>query len=489
MTAADVSVATQNLPGSQVGLTIEVPSEQVDKAFEKVLNRLAQRVRIEGFRPGKAPRAMVEARVGQAALRDEVADALLPPVVNQALRDNQIDAIDRPQVEIQELERGRPGRFVARVSVMPEVELPDLDSLTVDRQQTEVDDAMVDRRLAELRQRLAQVEPVEREVRLGDIVVADLKVLVDGLEVPTEARTATEVELQEGSVIPELLAALPGHKTGDEIRTNVTFPVDYSTPNLRGKPARLDVTIQGVKEKLVPELDDEVAQQLSEGEHKTADSLRQAIRDDLVEQASRLDQLAFEQAAVKAVVEAARIEVPHALVHREIDRQLSDTDRSLQRRGLRLDRYLEYVGKSEAEYRAELEPDAEDRIRVDLVLEELGKNMAISPSDEDVKDYMRSEAERDEEVKSDRGEARDGPGSSRPRVGGIPPSELATLVDNPVALDFFRHRLTRLKVLEGLVERFSPHPPHEAGFVGTPDQGGSPVSSAGTKQSVGVEGK
>src|SRR5207253_2901213 len=147
MTAADVSVVTETLPGSQVGITIEVPSEQVDRAYERVLNRLAQRVRIEGFRPGRAPRPMVEARVGPATLRDEVVETLVPPLVAQALRDKEIDAIDRPHVEIQELERGRTGRFTARVSVMPELTLPDLDSLHVDRPSTAVDDEMVDRRL------------------------------------------------------------------------------------------------------------------------------------------------------------------------------------------------------------------------------------------------------------------------------------------------------------------------------------------------------
>lgn len=452
MTAADVSVVAETLPGSQVGLTIEVPSEEVDRAYDRVLNRLAQRVRIGGFRPGKAPRPLVEARVGAAAIRDEVADALVPPLVNQALRDRQINAIDRPQVDIQELERGRPARFVARVSVMPEVQLPELAALQVESPHTSVDDDMVERRLAELSERLAQVEPVEREARVGDIVVADLKMLVDGLEVPSEARTATEVELREGVVIPELLAAIPGRKAGEVATAEVTLPDDHSNPNLRGKPARLEVTIQGVKEKLVPELTDEVAEQLSGGEQKSADALRQAVRDDLIEQARRLDRLTFEQASVKAVVQASTIEVPGPLVQREIDRQMKETDSALQRRGLRLDRYLEYVGKTEAEYRAELESDAQDRVRVDLVLGELGKQLAISPSDDEVRDYMRAEAQRDEEVER----------------------ELDRLLTNPVALDYFRHRMTRLKVLEALVERVSP--------VGGPGAG-----TAGPEQSVVAE--
>lgn len=429
MTAADVSVVTETLPGSQVGLTIEVPSEQVDRAYDRALNRLAQRVRIGGFRPGKAPRPLVEARVGPAALREEVVDTLVPGLVNQALRDNKIDAIDRPRVEVQELERGRPGRFTARVSVMPDVVLPDLATLHVERSRTEVDDDMVERRLRELRERLAEIEPVEREVRAGDVMVADLRVLVDGVEVPSEGRTATEVEVVEERVVPELLAVLPGHNVGDVVTAEVALPQEHEDPDLRGKPATLEVTIHGIKEKRVPELTDEVAKELSGGEQETAEGLREAVRNDLVGQARRLDELSLEQAAVKAVVDAAQIDVPEALVEREIDRQEEQLENSLQRRGLRFDRYLQYVGKTAAEYRQELRPDAEGRIRVDLVLEELGRRMAISPSQEEVEEYIRSEAERDDEVRR----------------------ELDSLVKNPIAIDYFRHRLTRVKVLEGLV--------------------------------------
>lgn len=431
MTAADVSVVTETLPGSQVGLTIEVPSEQVDRAYDRALNRLAQRVRIGGFRPGKAPRPLIEARLGPAAIRDEVVDSLVPTLVTQALRDHNIDAIDRPRVEVQEMERGRTGRFTARVSVMPEVTLPELSTLQVERQETNVDDEMVERRLRDLRERLAEIEPVEREVRVGDIAVADLEVLVDGQPVPSEARKATEVEVVEGHVIPELLAAMPGHSVGEVVAADVTLPEEHEDPDLRGKPARLEITIHGVKEKRVPELTDEVAKELSGGEQETAQALREAVDRDLREQAARLDQLAFEQAAVKSVVEASQVEVPEALAEREVERQVEQLTSNLQRRGLRMDRYLQYVGKTEAEYRADLRPDAENRVRVDLVLEELTRHMAISPTDDEVQEYMRSEAERDQEVRN----------------------ELDSLLRNPVALDYFRHRLARLKVLEGLVAR------------------------------------
>jgi trigger factor len=431
MASPDVSVVTETLPGSQVGLTIEVPQAEVDGAYERVLQRLSQRVKIGGFRPGKAPRALVEARLGASAIREEVIEVLVPPAVDQALREREIEAIDRPQVEIQELERGRPARFTARVSVMPEVTLPDLDTLQVERQATEVDDDMVERRLRELRERLAEVEPVEREAQLGDVVVGDLKVTVDGEEVASESRTASEIELSEGVVIPELLQAIPGRKAGEVAAADITMPDEHPDPELQGKPARLEMTVQGVKQKTVPQLTDEVAQQLSGGEQQTAEDLRRTVREDLVEQARRLDELSFEQAAVKAVVEAAQVEVPESLVEREIDRELEDLERRLGQRGLLLDRYLEYTKKTQDEYRAGLREDAESRVKVDLVLEQVGRKLEIEPSEEEVTEYLRGEAEKDAELKG----------------------QLDRLSGMSAARDYFRHRLTRLKVLEALVSR------------------------------------
>jgi trigger factor len=431
VTTSDVSVVTEALPGSQVGLTIEVPQAEVDGAYDRVLQRLSQRVKIGGFRPGKAPKALVEARVGPSAVREEVIEFLVPQAVNRALRERDIEAIDDPHVEVQELERGRPARFTARVSVMPEVKLPDLDSLSVERQTTAVDDDMVERRLLELRERLAQVEPVEREIQPGDVVVGDLKVMVDGREVPSEARTASEMELREGVVIPELLQAMPGHKAGDVVVVDITMPEEHPDPEVRGKPAQLEVTVQGIKQKVVPELTDEIAAELSSGEQKSAEDLRRAVREDLVEQARRVDELAFEQAVVRAVVEAAQVDVPESMVDREVDREVDDLQGRLRRRGLLLSRYLGYLKQTEDEYRTGLRADAEARVRTDLVLEQVGKELGIQPSEEEVTEYMRGETEKDAELKD-----------QFDRLSGM-----------AAARDYFRHRLTRLQVLEALVAR------------------------------------
>ena len=454
-----VSVKTETLPGSRVGLTIEVPSPQVDAAYQRVLNRLAQRVKVQGFRPGKAPRALIEAKVGAEGLREEVAEALIPTVVNQAVRDQGLDVIDRPQVEIQELERGKPATFVARVSVVPEVTLPDLDTLHVDPPHTEVDDAAVQRRLDSLRDRLAEVEPVEREVRQGDVVVGDLKVLVDGEEIPSEARNAIELDVRENVLVPGLLEALPGKQVGEVAEADVDMPEDHSNEALRGKRAQLQVTVQGVKEKRVPELTDEVAKELSQGEQDTADGLREAVRHDLVEQAQRSDRLQLEQQAVQALVEASQVEVPDPLVDHEVDHQLEDLKRQLEGQGLRLDRYFEYLGRSEAAYRAEVRPQAADRVKVDLVLEQLQKQMQLEPGDDEVREYIRQQSESDPEIKEN----------------------LDQFLQNDSSLGFFRHRLTRLRIVEALAQRLGGD--GEAGGAGSAAAGAPDVE----KMEVEVE--
>src|SRR5438067_5789619 len=259
MAPEEVSVVTERLPKSQVGMSIEVPAEMVDATYDRVLNRLASRAKIEGFRPGRAPRALVEARVGPAALREEVVETMVPEVVRQALERESIDPIDNPDVEVLELERGRPAKLKATVSVMPEVTLADVDKLDVEPPHAhEVTDEMLERRLDDLREPMAEITPVEREVRLGDIAVIDIEVEVDGAVVESETRKSTEAEVKEGVLLPELVAVLPGAFVDETREAKVTFPESYSDPQLAGKEATIRVTVRGVKEKVLPPLDDEL---------------------------------------------------------------------------------------------------------------------------------------------------------------------------------------------------------------------------------------
>ena len=424
-----------------MALTIEVSADEVEAAFERVIRRLSQKVKIQGFRPGKAPRAVVEARLGLPAIREEVIEELVPQVVSRALTESGLDPIDRPQVDLIEFERGKPGRFTATVSVMPEVLLADLEQVRLEKPRTEVTDEMVDRRVGELLETQASLEPVERPVQEGDVIVADLDVSADGVEVLSAARKAMEVEVKDGVLIPELTAAVIGKSADEVAEAEVQMPADTADAELANKLATLRLTVRGVKQKNVPPLNDRVAETISNGEQKTALELKIAVRRDLEEQARRLDDLNHEQQVLKAVVEGSKVEIPATLVDHEVSHQLEDLEQRIQRQGLRLDRYFAYSGTTAQEWAAKARPDAESRLKVDLVLEAATRKLGTNPTTEEVYAYLLTEAARDEELKS----------------------EVDKLTQNKTAVEYFRHRLTRLKTLAELVRIASGGKPENEG--------------------------
>jgi trigger factor len=427
---ASLSVVTEQLPKSQVGMTIEVPTELVDATYERVLNRLVSRARIEGFRPGRAPRALVEARLGPAVVREEVVEAMVPEVMRQALEEKSIDPIDNPDVEVLELERGRPARLKATISVMPEVTLADITTLHPDLHGHDVTEEMLERRLEDVRQPMAEITPVEREARLGDIAIIDVEVEVDGEVIESETQKAMEAELKEGVLLPELLAVLPGTFVEETREAKVTFPQTNSDPKLAGKNATIRVTLRGVKEKILPPLDDALAKILSNGAHETVESYRESVRQELEESVRAMEKLEREQEVVRALVEASSVEVPQTLVDRELTSQLESMERTLNRQGLKLERYLEYVGKTLDEWMAEQRPDAEARLKVDLVLAEFARRENLEPSDEEVINFLEEQATQDDELKG----------------------QVAELKASPSARRYFASRLRRARVLERLLE-------------------------------------
>lgn len=424
------------MPKSRVGLTIEVPADKVDATYEKVLNRLASRAKLEGFRPGRAPRALVEARIGPAALREEVVETMVPEVISEALAEKSISPIDNPDVEVVELERGRPARLKATVTVMPEVTLADPKSLNVTTPSIEVTDEMLEKRLNDVREPMAEITPVDREARLGDVAVIDVEVEADGNVVPSESRQAMEAELKEGVLLPELLEAIKGAKVGETRSATVKFPDDYEEKLLAGKDGTIKATVQGIKEKVLPSLDDALAKQLSDGKDETVDAYRTSVREQLQESAKRVAQMAREQALVKALVDASTVDIPEALVERELASHLDTLERSLHRQGLRLDRYLEYLGKTPEQWIAEERPEAEARLKVDLVLDEFGKQQGVEPSEDDVDKFIEEQAAADDELKGRVDELKRGANTHR----------------------YFHSRLRRLRVLERLSEVAGPRP-------------------------------
>jgi trigger factor len=313
---------------------------------------------------------------------------------------------------------------------MPEVTLADVATLNPDFHGHEVTDEMLKRRLEDVREPMAEITPVEREARLGDIAVIDVEVEVDGELVESESRKAMEAELKEGVLLPELLAVLPGTFVDETRETKVTFPETYSEPKLAGKNATIRVTVRGVKEKVLPPLDDALAKILSNGAHETVDSYRESVRQELEESVRAMEKLEREQEVVRALVEASSVEVPQTLVDRELTSQLESMERSLNRQGLKLDRYLEYLGKTLDQWIAEQRPDAEARLKIDLVLAEYAKRENLEPTDEEATRFLEEQAAQDEELKS----------------------QVEELKKSPSARRYFASRLRRQRVLERLVQ-------------------------------------
>ena len=429
---AELSVVTERLPKSQVGMNIEVPAEVVDATYDRVLNRLASRAKVEGFRPGRAPRALIEARIGAAALREEVVETMVPDVMRQALERESIDPIDPPDVEVLELERGRPAKLKATVSVMPAVTLADATALQVEPpdHSHEVDDQLLERRLEELREPMAEITPVEREVRVGDIAVIDIEVVVDGQVVESETRKATEAEVKDGVLLPELVEVLPGTFADEAREAKVNFPADYSNADLAGKDATIRVTVRGVKEKVLPPLDDALAKSMTNGKQETAEAYRAAVREELEESAKAVVRMEREQAVVKALVDASSVEVPQALVDRELTYELESLERTLNRQGLKLDRYLQYLGRSIDQWMNDRRPEAESRLKTDLVLAEFARREGLEPSDEEAATFLEEQAAQDDELKE----------------------QVAELKKSASARRYFASWLRRRRVLDRLVD-------------------------------------
>lgn len=383
-----VKVSTERLPQSQVALQVEVDNERLEQAMESAYRRLAAKVRVPGFRPGKAPRAVLERHLGEDAIRQEAIDRLMPQVYKEALEQEAIEPIDRAEYELV-TEQPLVAKFT--VPVRPSVDLGDYASLRVPREPVFVEPERVQEGLEALRRRYATLEPIARPVRWGDIVRADVEGTLDGAVFVREEDA--EFRLQEGRTIslPGFVEALVGHEKGEDFQFEVTAPEDLPDQRLRGRPARYRVRIKETKQEVLPELDDDFARQVGEGFPSLA-ALRSRVEEDLRQALEREAEHHYHDQILDALLERVGLEYPPVLVERETDRLLREQLGGSQARSGRggagsrdqLERYLQRLGKSEEELRAELRPLAEARVRRSLVLSEVTEAEHIDVTDAEV---------------------------------------------------------------------------------------------------------
>ncbi len=373
-----MKVTLERLPESRVQLQIEIDDERLEKSLDAAYRRIAQRSRFPGFRPGKAPRAVVERAVGRQGLIREALDKLVPDAYNEAIETENVDAIGQPDLAIDNLE---PVKFTATVPVRPNVELNGYKEIRVEEDPVEVTTEMVDEQLLLLQRRHATLSPVERAVQWNDNLIADVTGTIEDDEFLKDE--AAEFPLREGAelFIPGLAEAFIGTTKGETKTFEITIPSDFRVERLQGKDATFTLTIHEVKEELLPELDDEFANSINADEFPDFDTLKTRIETDIRTSLEEAAKSSFQTKAVEQLVELATLEYPQMLVEHEMEHMAKEATGNNEQQYAA---YLKSIGQTEAQFQEMWREPAELRVKRSLVLNELAEAEGIDVSADEI---------------------------------------------------------------------------------------------------------
>lgn len=377
----------EKLEGSKVKLTIEVSAEQFEAATQKAYQKAGKRFNVPGFRKGKAPRKVIENMYGPLAFFDDAFDIVYPEAYQAAIAEQGVEPVDRPDVSIETLPDGEtPLVFSLVVAVKPEVELGAYKGIEVEKRAYNVTDDEVDAAIAQLQEGVARMVDVDRPVENGDTVNLDYSGSVDGVKFDGGTAQGQTLTIGSGQFIPGFEEQMVGMAVGEEKDIEVTFPEEYHAENLAGKKAVFAVKVNGIQVKELPTLDDEFAKDVSE--YDTLEALRDAKRQELLEQAEKNAKIQKENDVVRKAVENATVEVPDAMVERQIDSFLQDMGYRLQMQGISLEDYLKYTNTEISALRDQYRADAALRVKSQLVLEAISKAEAIEATPEEIGDKV-----------------------------------------------------------------------------------------------------
>jgi trigger factor len=374
----------ERIEKNTVQLDIEVDVEQVSQALDQAYRKLVKKVNIPGFRKGKTPRPIFERFIGKEALYEEAMESLVPEAYFKAVEDTGIEPIEQPKMEIVQAEDGKPVLLKATVEVKPEVLLGQYKGLQLSKTVTEIQERDVDAELERLRNRHAKLLTIEEgTVENGDQVELDFLGKINGEPFKGGEGKNYPLTIGSGSFIPGFEEQLVGMAVGENKEIQVTFPEDYNAEELAGKEAAFEVTINSIKRKELLELDDEFAKDVSEFD--TLEELRNDTRNKLKQTAESRAEMQFKQDLIDLAVSNAQVEVPESMINNQLEETIRGMNNRLSSQGIDLDTYLEYTNSSMPELREQLRPEAEARVRTNLVLESISKNEGITASEEDIK--------------------------------------------------------------------------------------------------------
>jgi trigger factor len=379
-----MTVKWEKLEGNTGVLTVEVSAEKVNEGLTAAFNKVVKTVNVPGFRKGKMPRPMFEKRFGVESLYQDALDILLPEAYGSAIDETGIEPIDRPEIDIEQMEKGKELIFKATVQVKPEVTLGEYKGLEVEEVDTTVTDEDVAKELETLQNRQAElVVKEEGTAELGDTVVLDFEGFVDGEAFEGGKAENHSLELGSGSFIPGFEEQLVGVATGESKEVEVTFPEEYHAAELAGKPAVFKVTIHEIKGKELPALDDEFAKDVDD-EVETLDALKEKIRTRLEDSKKHEAEHHVRDSLVEKAAENAQVEIPEVMVTSEVNRMLQEFEQRLQMQGMNLELYFQFSGQDENALREQMKEEAVNRVRVALTLEAIVKAENIEVTDEEV---------------------------------------------------------------------------------------------------------
>ncbi len=377
---------------NMVKLIITVEASEFEKAVEKAYQKNKNKIVVQGFRKGKAPRSIIEKMYGKGVFYEDAANEIIPDAYADAAKESGLEIVSRPGIDIVELEAGKDFVFSAEVAVKPEAEIGNYKGIEVDAVDTEVSEEEVNAEILKTQEQNSRMVTVEdRAVMDGDMAIIDYEGFADGVAFKGGKGENHELVIGSKSFIPGFEDQIIGHNIGDEFDVNVTFPAEYHAAELAGKAAVFKTKVNGIKKKELPELDDDFAQDVSEFD--TFDEYKADVKKKLEEDKAKAAKTAKEEAAVDAIIAEAKMDIPAVMIDTTAEQMYDDFVNRMKQQGLTIDMYFKFTGLNEEKLFEQIRPQAEKRIKTRLVLEAVAKAEGFTATDEEIDEEIKKMAE------------------------------------------------------------------------------------------------
>jgi trigger factor len=379
----EMSVVLEKKENNKVSFNIEVEFDKFEANLQKAYLKNRGKFSLPGFRKGKVPRKILEMNYGEDLFYEDAINLILPEEYDLAITELGLEPVDTPEVDVDEIEKDKPVMIKFQVDVKPEIKLGDYKNIELEKVEYNVTDEIIDNELKRVQDTNGRlVDAADREVQDGDHLKIDFEGSVDGVLFPGGSAEGQNLEIGSNTFIPGFEEQLIGKKIGEEVEVKVTFPEDYQEESLMGKEASFKVTIHEIKEKELPELDDEFAKDVSEFD--TLEEYKASIKENLEENFKRREKIELENRVIDEVVSMSELDVPEAIINSQLETEVGEFDHQLRSQGIELEQYLSMTGSTMEEIKEQLRPMALKRATADLVLEAIAKEENIEVTEEDI---------------------------------------------------------------------------------------------------------